>query len=268
MIGRVDEEKEEPVKPKTEEFLYLLLWTADQMMRPTFRNLTQSFEGWAYQNGFLRQLEELERRKLLERQRTQATGRIYRLTEQGRLHVLGGRDPEAHWNRPWDGKWRALFFDLPSPESAARKRLHGTLRAHGFGLLQRSVWISPDPVAKVITKICGKGDDVGTMVSLEGVPCARETPGAMVAQAWDFEEINRRYGVLLAVLKEVPTVKPDNEARARRLQQWGAREREAWQDAAQIDPFLPGALLPRGYLGRKTWRRRKQVLGAVGRLIA
>jgi hypothetical protein len=55
------------MKPKTEEFLYLMLWSADQLARPTFRNLTYSFETWAYRNGLFRELARLEKRQLLER---------------------------------------------------------------------------------------------------------------------------------------------------------------------------------------------------------
>ena len=58
------------MKPKTEEFLNLLLWSADQLMRPTFRNLTDSYESWAYRNGFMRQVATLERQQLLERDTT------------------------------------------------------------------------------------------------------------------------------------------------------------------------------------------------------
>jgi hypothetical protein len=32
------------VKPRTEELLYFMLWSADRLMRPTFRNLTDSYE--------------------------------------------------------------------------------------------------------------------------------------------------------------------------------------------------------------------------------
>jgi hypothetical protein len=32
------------MRPKTEELLYYLLWTCEMLTRPTFRNLTSSFE--------------------------------------------------------------------------------------------------------------------------------------------------------------------------------------------------------------------------------
>ena len=62
------------VKPKTEELLYVLLWTCDRLARPTFRNLTDSFEGWAYNNGLKRQLDVLERMQLIEKKAPLAYG--------------------------------------------------------------------------------------------------------------------------------------------------------------------------------------------------
>src|SRR2546426_11753931 len=101
------------MQPKTEEFLNLLLWTADLLARPTFRNLTDSYESWAYRNGLMRQVAVLEKRKLLERDPALPDERIYRLSAEGRLHALGGRDPEERWARRWDGQWRLVLFDLP-----------------------------------------------------------------------------------------------------------------------------------------------------------
>src|SRR6185295_2936049 len=77
------------MQPKTEEFLNLLLWSADLLTRPTFRNLTDSYESWAYRNGLLRQVATLEQQQLLERDASSLNDRLYRLSAQGRLHVLG-----------------------------------------------------------------------------------------------------------------------------------------------------------------------------------
>jgi DNA-binding HxlR family transcriptional regulator len=78
------------VNARAAEFLNLLLWSADQLMRPTFRNLTDSYESWAYRKGLLVQLHRLERRRWIERKARAPKDRIYRLTEKGRLHLLGG----------------------------------------------------------------------------------------------------------------------------------------------------------------------------------
>ncbi|MDP3975045.1 MAG: hypothetical protein Q8P88_02035 [Candidatus Jorgensenbacteria bacterium] len=53
----------------------------------------------------------------------------------------------------WDGKWRLIAFDVPVSENAARYRLYALLAAFGFVALQRSVWISPNPLGEVFWKM-------------------------------------------------------------------------------------------------------------------
>jgi len=253
------------LKPKTEEFLNLLLWSADLLARPTFRNLTDSYESWAYRNGLMRQVATLERQQFLERDATAPDDRLYRLTAQGRLHVLGGRDPEAQWARPWDGQWRLVLFDVPTGQNAQRERLRRYLRDKGFGYLQNSVWISPDPLTAEREVLGGGKINVESLILLEARPCAGESDAEMVAGAWDFERINRRYARHLKILEERPGNALGNIAAAKALLRWSATEREAWVDAVINDPLLPGRILPSDYLGQQAWRRRVEVLRAASR---
>jgi len=126
-----------------EQLLCMLLWTLEGMSRPTYRGM-QSFESWAHRNGFGPQLRELEQRTFIESRRPDAAKRILRLSEEARLHALGGADPEARWGSRWDGQWRVVLFDLPRHEGTARRQLHRRLRAERFGLLQNSVWVGTD----------------------------------------------------------------------------------------------------------------------------
>jgi len=255
------------MQPKTEEFLNLMLWTADMLARPTFRNLTDSYEGWAYRNGLMRQAATLERLRLLERDATLSDDRLYRLTAQGRLHVLGGRDPEERWARSWDGQWRLVLFDVPTGQNAHRERLRRYLRDKGFGYLQNSVWITPDPLDQE-RQILGVGKiNVESLVLLEARPCAGESDAEIVAGAWDFGQINRRYARHLKTLEERPGGVLRNDATAKAMLRWAATEHEAWLDAVTNDPLLPGRILPSDYLGQLAWRRRVEVLRDAGRQI-
>lgn len=248
------------MQPKTEEFLNLLLWSADILARPTFRNLTDSYESWAYRNGLLRQVAALERKKFLERDAADPDDRLYRLSAQGRLHVLGGRDPETQWARHWDGQWRIALFDVPTNQNTQRQRLCRHLRDKGWGCLQNSVWISPDPLVQE-REILGNGQiNVKSLILLEARPCAGESDAEIVRGAWDFERINRRYATHLKVLKEHPSGVLRNDAAAKALLRWAGTEREAWLDAVTHDPLLPGRILPAEYLGQQAWRTRVEVL--------
>ena len=249
------------MQPKTEELLNLLLWSADRLFRPTFRNLTDSYEGWVYRNGFSRQVHELEKRHLLESARSKSGQRLYRLTEEGRLRALGGRDPAAAWTRSWDGKWRLALFDVPTEQHVQRNRLRRYLRARGFGCLQGSVWVTPHPMELERDALAGERVDVKSLLLMEARPCSGEQDCEIVAGAWDFKEINRRYARHLEILDKRPVERLDERVAARALQRWAAEERESWHFALHVDPLLPKKLLPETYLGCQAWQRRVEILG-------
>lgn len=253
------------MQPRTEEFLNLLLWSADKLMRPTFRNLTDSYESWAYRNGLLRQVSTLEQQQLVERDRTAPDNRMYRLTWQGRLHTLGGRDPQLRWSREWDGRWRLVLFDVPTAQNSHRVRLRRYLQDKGFGYLQNSVWITPDSLEEERHILVGGRINVESLILLEARPCAGESDAEIVAGAWDFDRINRRYDSYLRILNERPCESLRIEGAAKSLLRWASAERKAWLEAVTKDPLLPEKLLPDGYLGKRAWRQRVEVLQAAGR---
>jgi DNA-binding transcriptional regulator PaaX len=253
------------LKPKTEELLYLLLWSAEQLTRPTFRNLTESFESWVYRNGLLRQIAVLERQRFIERRSAASNARIYRLTTQGRLRALGGRDPQAQWSRTWDGRWRMVLFDVPTTQNTQRSRLRRYLRDKHFGCLQDSVWITPDRLNEEARLLSPTEIDVKSLILLEARPCASESDAEVVAGAWNFDRINRLYAQHLKILRKKPLEKLNNKRRATALRQWAEMERLAWRDTVKWDPLLPQKLLPPGYLGRRVWQQRIDVLGQAKR---
>jgi len=243
------------MKAKTERLLYQLLWTGEALTRPTFRNLSGSFESWAYRNGLLRRLWELERAEILESEASPSPDgkmdRVHRLTAAGRLIALGGRDPIKEWERAWDGRWRMILFDLPESERAERNTLRRKLRAERFGCLQRSLWISPDPMEALRQNWQGEIVDTKTIIFMEGIPCGGENNSDMIAGAWDFAKIDTQYGELVDHLH---TLKSLGKTPSRpRLLKWIETERTLWNQCLATDPMLPSVLLPPEYQGRIAW---------------
>src|SRR5438445_443848 len=156
------------MKPKTEEFLNFLLWSAELLTRPSFRNVTESYEAWAYRKGLFRQATSLQQSGLLERSPAKEDDRLFRLTEAGRLHALGGRDPTIQWSRAWDRRWRLIMFDVPEEQNSRRDRLRRFLRSRSFGCLQGSVWISPDPLQEIRQNLEGGLINVKSLILFEG----------------------------------------------------------------------------------------------------
>jgi len=242
------------------------------LARPTFRNLTDSFEAWAYRNGLQWQLAKLEQQKFLEFREggsgvARRLDRALRLTEAGRLHALGGQDPEERWRRRWDGRWRLVLFDLPNAQSTLGNRLRRQLRRMRFGWLQNSVWISPDPLEAEKTVLADSRIDVESLIILEARPCAGESDEEIVAGAWDFERINKIYAEHGRILAARPVGALHDEVVARSFRKWAARERLAWLTAITEDPLLPELLLPLGYQGREAWRKRLEAMKSAATLV-
>ena len=237
------------------------------LLRPTFRNLTDSYETWAHRKGLVPRFRELENRDLIERDPDHPEDRLYRLTRRGRLQALGGRHPQACWTRKWDGRWRLVLFDVPTTRNSHRVRLRRYLRARHFGFLQKSAWVSPDPMDEEAELLAGGNINVGSLILLEAHPCAGESNEEIVAGAWDFEEINNRYLHHLNIVGQKPEAAVGSEVAARAMWRWAAEEHETWLSAVNMDPLLPQRILPRGYLGQRAWQRRVEALEKAGRQI-
>jgi DNA-binding transcriptional regulator PaaX len=253
------------MKARTELFLYSLLWTAETLARPTFRNVSHSFEGWAYRSGLSRQIAELEKRGFVERRNER--DRVYRLTEGGRIRALGGRDPEAWWSRSWDRWWRFISFDVPTSENRKRDQLRHYLRSHWFGLLQRSLWITPDSLDPQLRLLRKTNVNARSLVLLQAQACGGESNEDLVCAAWNFDGINRRYTSHLEILNQRPSARIKNKLQADALIRWAQKEHANWTNAVRSDPLLPGALIPRGYLGKRAWKRRVEAFRAVGEAV-
>ncbi len=242
-----------PIAPQ----LQLILILADTGTELTSASLEVLWERWLGPQRFKRKLGQFIGSGWVSTQSGEwsADGAI-RLTSEGRLKALGGKDPERGWARPWDGRWRMVLFDIPTTQHAWRQRLRRTLRRMDFGCLQNSVWISPDSLEKLSKSAAKWIVDVETLVLLEGRPCAGETDAQLVLGAWDFEWINRGYGRHEEILNNTPS--PGSSWQ--RWKSWLEEEGEAWHHALQRDPLLPEVLLPRMYGGREAWLRRRDCL--------
>jgi phenylacetic acid degradation operon negative regulatory protein len=253
------------MKAKTELILYHCLWMADTMMRPSWRNMNSSFEGWAYRNGFLRQVHTLEAQGWLESGGgSDGTERVYRLTRKGMLRALGGSNPEDRWNRSWDGKWRMVVFDLPEEKRSLRNELRRELRAARFGGLQGSVWVSPDSVDMVGEQLKKTASSCGMITFFEGITCCGESNSEVVSTAWNFTKIKADYAKHLAHLQSMPT--GGGRGVRQSLLDWGRIEKRLWAECMESDPLLPRELWPAGYTGETVWKKRIKILRQAGKL--
>jgi phenylacetic acid degradation operon negative regulatory protein len=246
---------------KADDWLALLLCGADLLLNPSPAKILENYESWDYRRGLGRHLRRLQQRQLLQSS-WRSEGRTFQLTNRGRLHALGGRDPVDLWQRPWDGQWRMLLFDLPTRRQATRVKLIRWLRQHQFGYLQHSVWIHPDPVPPLREMLIEWAGDAETVTVMEATCAPGYSDAAIVGGAWDFEEINRRYEGYVHVAAKAPQIQRRPGGSPARLGGWLRQERAAWLHAVSLDPLLPEALLPPGYLGQRAAGVRQEALAS------
>lgn len=252
------------MKAKTELFLYRLFWLAEKPLRSTYFHIEQSFEGWAYRNGLLNQIHQLEAQGFLEATRDPASGkRLHRLTDAARAIMLGGRDTEKAWAAPWDHKWPLFLFDIPEREKSQRRQLTRALSRAGCGCLQGSVWISPATPPEIEKLVASDDPDCTNLLVLLADSKGKKVDAKMVEGAWDFDAINAAYQKLQEILDDFPQILRKNTRDA--LADWTASENSASRAALRMDPLLPTELQPKHYVGRKIWKNRAKILAQAAR---
>ncbi len=67
------------------------------------------------------------------------------LTEAGRKKMLSYRFDDMTITKPkrWDGKWRAVAFDIPEARKKARDALVQKMKDLGLVQFQKSLWLCP-----------------------------------------------------------------------------------------------------------------------------
>ncbi len=98
-------------------------------------------------NRLLRDLKNLQERKLLEYRELQNGEVEMKITRQGQKVLLKYRIDEIKLKKPatWDKKWRLVMFDIPHEKRQARDAFRRKLKDLQFHQLQKSVFITPDP---------------------------------------------------------------------------------------------------------------------------
>ncbi len=251
------------MRASTELLLWEIYTIAGTIFCPTPPYLPESFDDWARKRGLLPNIRRLEENAYLERLPGGRGDRVYRLTESGRLAAFGGKDPQRLWGRSWDGLWRILAFDLPAYPKKPRRQMVKTLRDFGFGCLQGSVWISPDPFSKLRSHLWGDCHP-SSLTLLEGRLAGGESAREVVRESWDFCEIEAAWSYFKGKLIHGMYLYEQTFIDPQLFHNWATEEHLAWKGVVAIDPFLPECLLPSSYPGRRIWGNRLELWQKLG----
>lgn len=171
------------------------------------------------------------------------SGEVYlQITPQG-LERLKREFPLAKWaNFSWDGKWRMVIFDVEEKQRQDRDMIRSKLKELGFGMLQRSVWISPFKIEEDLVAFfenLGFRDEVLVLV-VDTLFAGDEQ--VLAERIWKLGDLNEKYEILAF---EWEKDEEEFKKNRRRLKDEAFSWEQKFLSLLMVDPYLPEELLPK-----------------------
>jgi phenylacetic acid degradation operon negative regulatory protein len=174
------------------------------------------------------------------------------LTPPGRRMLTEGAERIYSFGtdgRPWDGRWLIVMASVPESQRKLRHQLHTRLAWAGFGNPTAGLWVSPHPEREAeVKQIIADLDIASTAFSFTGPFAAIGSEADLVARAWNLDEVAEHYE---AFLDQFSGIRPQQGDAMLHAQIWLVHE---WRRFPFLDPMLPDALLPPGWIGRRARR--------------
>lgn len=247
LSGALDlfEEIRDPFSLVSKSYDQMYGWIPSQYKRNHFTHLM-----WrSIKTGYIEKIEK--------------EGEVYiRLTTQGAKRITRDFPLLSFQKRKWDKKWRAAIFDIQEINRKLRDNLRQKLKELGFGMLQKSVFISPHDILQDFSefiKYHGLGDVVYVFTTSN---LAIGDVKAMANRIWKLDTLNERYKEVLEKGKEIENrhlTKPHDRGKmlndkSEGKGKGGELKRGLKNEYLRIvltDPFLPKELLPSDWLGNE-----------------
>lgn len=179
------------------------------------------------------------------------TGRRVRwsLSVPGRRLLSEGAERIYSFNAAlpdWHGEWLLLLVSVPEAQRALRHRLRTRLTWAGFGSPAPGMWISPHPDREVECDAVLR--ELGLRAAAMSFRARFGAIGeqrALVAQAWDVDEISAHYERFISAFAAQSPEAGDPVLLAQ------TRLVHEWRRFPFLDPRLPESLLPGGWSGTR-----------------
>lgn len=227
--------------------------------RPNYAALSR-YWGYTEERAAYRAFERWQSQKYLEKVR-QGERVLYRLGAKGREILAERRPSVAHRRRSWDGKWRMVVFDFPEVARKARDAFRWRLRSERMGCLQKSVWLTPDPVIPAWRTLLQETELTEWVLLFESAEMGPVDDREIARKVWFLDKLNARYQRYLTEFSDLP----------RRLRSVGEgaipvelgrsvrRASRTYFDLLRDDPLLPVNLLASDFAGLKADKLHEQI---------
>ncbi len=165
----------------------------------------------------------------------------FQLTIEGKKGVFSHFPRLKFINQPWDGKWRIVGFDIEESERSLRNVLRQSLKLLGFGMLQKSLYISPLPVeGEVEELLLSNRDRLDNTYIFVSDRFFLEKKEELIDKVFHIKKLNDLY---INILKKLRSEKSEKEHVLREF-----------TGVSMEDPFLPRELLPESFVRERVWK--------------
>ncbi len=202
-------------------------------------------------NSFYKAVARLEKQGLLKKD-WKEKNMYLKLTEKGKKIVREHRKSVRRLRRYWDGKWRVVIFDIPEKRGPVRGYLRDYLKSLGFGMVQRSIWITPYDFGRMVDHFSKKMKltDYVYQITVTGFRGLNDLD--LVRIFWPLKTINSRYRELVKTYSvRLNQFQRKKVARTQSNSEFGRSLLDSlvwdYQTIAARDPHLPDQLLPSGW---------------------
>jgi len=213
-------------------------WVPEQYKRHNFNHLV-----WRnIKTGYIEKIEK--------------NGEVYiRLTSQGEKKITRDFPLILLQKRKWDKKWRVAIFDIQEINRGLRDNLRDKLKELGFGMLQKSVFISPHEILHDFSEFIKYSGLEQAIYVFETSNLAMGDPKALANKVWNLDILSEKYREIIEKIEDRYLIKThdrgkilndtDREDKIKLIKEL----REKYLVTILQDPFLPKELLPSDWLG-------------------
>lgn len=187
-----------------------------------------------------------------EIEKVEESGKVYlEITATGEKKIIRKFPLIGLQNKKWDRKWRLVIYDIEEINRIQRNWLRRKLRQLGFGMIQRSVWLSPHDFLIDIKEFLAFKGLLKNVILSETRDIYLDSPKEFANQIWQLDKLDKKYQ---DIYNKVNRLEQSLDGRVKRWQ-IKARFRNLYEKfIATIlkDPFLPTELLPQDWSYNKT----------------
>lgn len=251
LSGALDlfEEIKDPLRLVSSSYKNMYGWVPDQYKKHNFSHLI-----WrSIKTGYIEKIEK--------------KGEIYlRLTPQGNQKVARDFPLISFQNKHWDKKWRIVTFDIQEINRKLRDNLRSKLKELGFGMLQKSVFISPHDILQDFSEFIKYAGLSEAVYVFEASTLAVGNLRELASKVWKLDDLNEKYRDIIDKAQEIKnshlTKSHDRGVLLKgadaKLNKSDSEKMKALRDLKSDyveillhDPFLPKELLPTDWMGER-----------------